>query len=170
MADREDTAGGQLPGLDKSFQDGLRQVRAFVEAAPFGKLTVLPGRESATAQSAVSVAYPKTAYEGGAVMADTKVFDAVPGVAASDSLTISVKRAGVTTDVVIDLSEVTGTLNLDGINALINRKLAEAGFATRFARVQTGGSIVDRTATWGDHHALIGPGKGGRLCCRNQWR
>ena len=150
MADRDGTVDGQRPGLDKSFQDGLQQVFSFVKTAPFSNLTVLAGQKTSTAQSAVSIAYPKSSYEGGAVMGDAKVFDAVPELSAADSFTISVTKAGVTTDVVIDLANVTGTLNLDNVNTTINQQLAAAGFATRFARVQTGGSIVDRTATWGE--------------------
>ena len=150
MANRDGAVDGQRPGLNKSFQDGLDQVLSFVKTASLANLSVLPGQKTSTAQSTVTVAYPKSAYQGGAVVGDKQVFDPVPGVSASDSFTVSVTKAGVTTDVVIDLANVSGPLSIDNINAYVNQQLAGAGFATRFARVQTGGSLADRTATWGE--------------------
>ena len=64
----------------------------------------------------------------------------MPGLSTADHFTISVVKAGVTTDVVIDLTNVTGPLTLDNINAYVNQQLSSAGFATRFTRVQTGGA------------------------------
>ena len=150
MANRDGALSGQRTGLDQNFQDGLTQVLAFVKSASFGNLTVMPGQKTSTEQSDVSIPYPQSNYTGGAVMGDTQVFSAVPGLTTADHLTISVVKAGVTTDVVIDLSNVTGALTLDNINAYVNQQLASAGFATRFARVQTGGDIAKRTATWGE--------------------
>ena len=150
MANRDGTVDGQRPGLDKSFQDGLTQILSFVKDTSFANLTVLPGQKSSTAQSSVTVAYPKSSYQGGAVVGDAQVFDAVPGLSATDSFTVSVTKAGVKTDVVIDLSNVSGPLTLDNVNGYVNQQLSAAGFATRLSRVQTGGSIADRTATWGE--------------------
>jgi hypothetical protein len=150
MANREGTTNGQRPGLDKSFQDGLNQILSFVSKASFANLTVQSGQKSATEQSSVSVAYPKSSYVGGAVVGDAHVFDPVPGLSATDSFTISIIKGGVTSNVAIDLANVTGPLTLDNINIYANQQLAAAGFATRLGRVQTGGTILDGTATWGE--------------------
>jgi hypothetical protein len=149
MANRDGAVDGQRPGLNKDFQNGLTQVLGFIQKAPFDNLTMLPGQKTASAQTDVAIAYPKSNYTGGTVTGDSKVFDAVPGVSASDKFTISITKAGVSTDVPIDLANVAGTLNLDNIDAYVNQQLTAAGFATRFSRVQTGGAIADRTATWG---------------------
>ena len=150
MANRDGTVDGQRAGLNTDFQNGLNQVLAFVKDTPFANLTLLPGQKTSTAQSTVSIPYPASSYQGGAVQGDKQIFDAVPGVSASDSFTISVTKGGVSTDVVINLANVSGPLSLDNINAYVNQQLAAAGFSTRFGRVQTGGSIADRTATWGE--------------------
>ena len=150
MANRDGTVDGQRGGLDKSFQDGLLQTLSFVKTTSFQNLTVQPGQKTSTAQSSVAIAYPQSSYLGGPAVGDKHVFDAVPGVSATDSFTISIKKAGVTTDVVIDLSNVTGALTVDNINSYVNQQLSAAGFASRFARSQTGGSILDGTATWGE--------------------
>jgi hypothetical protein len=150
MANRDGTVDGQRLGLNTDFQSGLGQVLSFVHDTSFSNLNVLPGQKTSTAQSTISIPYPASSYQGGAVVGDKQIFDPVPGVMASNSFTISVTKAGVKTDVVIDLANVSGPLTLDNINAYVNQQLAGAGFATRFGRVQTGGSIADRTATWGE--------------------
>lgn len=150
MANRDGALDGQRVGLNKNFQDGLAQVLSFVKKASFDNLIVMPGQKTSTEQSDVTIAYPKSNYVGGAVMGDTQVFSAVPGLSSSDQITVSVLKAGVTTDVVIDLANVTGALTLDNINAYVNQQLSAAGFTTRFGRVQTGGDIAKRTATWGE--------------------
>ena len=149
MANREETTNGRRPGLNGDFQNGLKQIVDFVKKAEFNNLTVLPNAKASTTQSAVAIAYPKLNYTSGPVVEDDEVFSAVPNVTAADSFTISVTKAGVTTDVDIDLANVSGTLTLDNINAYVNQQLEAGGFGTRFARVQTGGSIVEGTATWG---------------------
>ena len=150
MANRDGAVDGQRVGLNQNFQDGLAQVLAYVKNASFGNLTVMPGQKTSNEQSAVSIPYPQSNYTGGAVMGDAAVFTSVPGLSTADHFTISVLKAGVTTDLVIDLSNVTGPLTLDNINAYVNQQLSGAGFATRFTRVQTGGDIAKRTATWGE--------------------
>jgi len=150
MVTRESTVTGQLPGLNTSFQKGLDQVLAFVKNTPFANLSVLPGQKTSTAKSSATIAYPKSDYTGGAVVGDKQVFNPVPGVSSSDSFTVSITKGGVKTDVVIDLANVSGPLTIDNINAYANQQLAAAGVGTRLTRVQTGGALTDRTATWGE--------------------
>lgn len=149
MAKRDTTVSGQLPGLDKNFQDGLSQVLDFVSKTELNKVTILPGQKAASVQSTVAIPYAPTAYVGGPAVTDAQFADPVPGVDASQSFTVSVTKAGVQTDVAIDLSQVQGSLTLDNIAAYVNQQLETAGFGTRFSRVQTGGSLEDGTATWG---------------------
>lgn len=149
MANREGAAAGLRPGLDRRFQDGLTQIRDFLKTAEFSKLSVLEGKISATAQTAVSIPYPKTEYIGGPVAMGDAVMEPLQGVSAADSFTVSVTKGGVTTQIAIDLANVTGPLTADNINAYVNEQLSSAGFGTRFSRVQTGGDLVAGTATWG---------------------
>jgi len=149
MANRDGTTNGQRPGIDRNFQDGIAQILSFVNTTQFSNLTVTAGKKASSVQADISIAYPKTDYMGGVVAGDKKVFDPVYGVTASDSFKISVTRGGTTTDVAIDLANVTGPLNIDNINNYVNQQLQAAGFATRFSRVQTGGDLINGTATWG---------------------
>src|SRR6478752_1029951 len=47
---------------------------------------------------------------------------------------IGIKKGGVTTNVVIDMSQVPGTLNLTNVVSYINDQLSTAGFSTRFQK------------------------------------
>lgn len=149
MATRDSTTSGQLAGLDEDFQDGLSQVLSFMKKATFDNLTVMAGTKTDSTQSAVSVPYAPFNYVGKGVIGDKAVFTPVAGVSASDQFTISVTKAGVSTDVVIDLANVSGPLTIDNIDVYVNQQLSAAGFGTRFTRTQTGGSLIDGTATWG---------------------
>jgi hypothetical protein len=69
----------------------------------------------------------------------------LPGVTASDSFNVAVTVGGTTTNMAIDLSKIQGALTVDNIIAYANQQLAAGGFATRFQRVLTQGSIEDPT-------------------------
>lgn len=149
MATRDGANDALRAGLDKNFQDGLAQVQAFVGKAEFDKLSVSTGKKAATVQSAVTIAYAKSDYIGGTAARHVDVFKPVAEVSASDTFTVSVTKAGVKSDVLIDLANVQGPLTIDNIAAYVNSQLSASGFGTRFSRVQTGGDIVKDTATWG---------------------
>jgi len=149
MANREETPSGLRPGLDRDYQDGLDQVLEFLKTAEFSNLAVLTGKKASSVQSTGTIAYAKFNYTSGPVVKSAGVLQPVPGVSAADSFTVSITKASVTTDVVIDLADVQGALTLDNINTYVNDQLGDAGFTTRFKRVQTGGDLTEGTATWG---------------------
>lgn len=149
MANSDETLSGLRPGLNGDYQDGLDQVMEFLKDAEFSNLAVLTGKKTSSITGTGTIAYAKLNYISGPLVKSAQVFEPVPGVGATDTFTISVTKAGVTTNVAIDLADVTGELTLDNINALVNDELEAAGFATRFKRVQTGGDLTEGTATWG---------------------
>src|ERR1700748_1283732 len=74
----------------------------------------------------------------------------MPGVSATDSFTIAVKKGATTTNVPIDLSQVSGPLTLGNIVSYVNSQLSADGFKTRLQKTQTGGTTTsDATATYG---------------------
>lgn len=149
MANRDGITGGQRPGLDASFQAGLKQILDFVDVAAFSKLTLMSGARSASTQSDATIPYSPFNYTGKTVARGDGLSAPVPGVSASDKFTVNITKGGVTTGVDIDLANISGPLTVDAINSYVNTQLSAAGFATRFARVQTGGEVLKNTATWG---------------------
>jgi hypothetical protein len=149
IATDSNTQSGQLPGLDSRFQSGLAQIASFVNSADFGSLTLMASTKTSSVTSKVSVPEAPYNYQGGAVLSDANYAAPVPNVDSTDSFTISVTVGGRTTDVPVDLSQVSGPLTLDNIAAYANQQLAADGFSARLQRTQTGGDITAGTATWG---------------------
>ena len=149
MATRDGTVAGQLPGLNTSFQAGLSQIQSFVTNSTFNNLTVLSGTKTSSVQGTVIIPYAPFNYSGKGVIPDKSVFTPVAGVSATDQFTVSITKAGVNTDVPINLANVSGPLTIDNIDSYVNQQLSAAGFGTRLTRTQTGGSITDGTAMWG---------------------
>src|SRR5262249_1185301 len=98
--------------------------------------------------SSIAVPPPTATYTGGvAVTGD--VFQAVPGLSASQTLTLTMTKNGVATNMNVDLSQIQGTLNLDNIASAINSTLAANGFTTRFHRVEIGDAAPGATKSFG---------------------
>lgn len=152
MATRDGMTSGQLAGLNTRFQDGLSQIEDFLASTTFNGITLLPGAKSSSVVSQATVPLTQTSYVGGVVVKGDALFQAVPKISASDSFTIQVTKGGVTSNVNIDMSGVSGPLTLDNIAAYINQQLSNAGFNTRIQRTvisdgSTGTSSTDTSSS-----------------------
>ena len=145
MSQRDGMTAGQLAGFNTRFQTGLQQIESFVSTASFNNLTLQAAAPSASVTGTALVPSPNFDYAGGTIVADANIADALPGVSASNSFTVSVTKGGATTDVPIDLSQVQGPLSIDNIVNYINQQLMAGGFSSRFQRVMTEGTIDDPT-------------------------
>jgi hypothetical protein len=147
MATRDGMTSGQLAGLNTRFQDGLSQIQDFLSTTTFNGLTLLPGAKSSSIVSTATVPLAQTSYVGGVVVKGDALFQPVPKLSTSDSFTISVTKGGTTTNLDIDLSQVSGPLTLDNISSYINQQLTNAGFATRINRTVISDGSQDQQAT-----------------------
>ena len=145
MSQRDGMTAGQLTGFDTRFQMGLTEVQDFIKTESFNNFALQLGQTSASVTSTVSVPFAPFDYQGGTIVADKNIANAIPGVSTSDSFTIAVNKGGTTTNVVIDLANVSGTLSIDNIVDYVNQQLSAAGFSSRFKRVMTVGTIDDPT-------------------------
>ncbi|MGH6871702.1 MAG: beta strand repeat-containing protein [Rhizomicrobium sp.] len=141
---------GQMAGYNTRFQAGLAQVKSYLASTTFNNFTLQSGAPSASATSTVSVPFATFGYQGGTVVSDANLANPLSKLSASQSFDVTVTKGGVATDVPIDLSQVQGGLTLDNVVSYVNQQLSAAGFATRFQRVMTQGSIDDpTTASYG---------------------
>ena len=145
MAARDGMTSGQLAGLNTRFQDGITQIKDFIAATKFNNFTLQQGTPSASATSSISVPSASFTYNTRTLASNAQLSTAMPGLSASDSFTISVKKGSTTSDVTIDLSQVSGTLTLDNVTSYINQQLSAGGFTTRFKKVLTQGQIDQPT-------------------------
>jgi hypothetical protein len=150
MGQRPDMTAGQLAGLNARFQTGLSQVQSFISKTAFNNFTLQAANPSASVTSSVVVPFGSFDYATKTLTSNANLGNALPGLSPSDSFTIAVKKGGATTNVAIDLSQISGPLTLDNVVSYVNQTLSAGGFATRFQKVLTGGTLLDPTkATYG---------------------
>lgn len=143
MSKRDGMTAGQLAGFNTRFQAGLQQIQSYIASTSFNNFTLQSQAPSSSASSSAGVSFGSYTYQTRTLADDDALAKALPGLNASQSFTISVKKGGVTTDLAIDLSKVSGTLSLDNVISYINQQLSSAGFSSRFHRTITKGTIDD---------------------------
>ena len=150
MAQRATATSGQLVGLNTRFQTGLEQIQKYLGSTEFNNFNLQAAKPSDSVTSAAGVAFSDFTYSTKQLVTNSKLNDPLAGISASDSFTIGVKKGGVTTNVVIDMSQVPGALNLNNIISYINGELADAGFSTRFQKTVKGETATSaKNATYG---------------------
>lgn len=150
IGQREETTSGQLAGLNARFQHGLQQVQAFIANSTFNNFTLQAAAQAPSVTSAVGVELGSFAYDTRTLVSNANLDNPLAGISAGDSFTIAVKKSGVTTNVVVDLSQVSGGLTLGNVVSYANAQLSGAGLSTRFKKVITSGSIdVPAKASYG---------------------
>lgn len=150
MSKRDDMTAGQLAGFDARFQGGLQQIRDYVANTTFNNFTLQAAAPTASATSGAGTAFGTYTYKTRTLAGDAALDGPLSGLSAGQSFTISVKKGGVTTDIAIDLSQVGGPLSLDNVIGYVNQQLSAAGFASRFHRTVTKGTIEDpKNASYG---------------------
>ncbi len=150
MAQKGTATSGQLVGLNDRFQTGLAQVQQYLTSTSFNNFKLQAAKPSDTVTSTAGIAFDDFTYATKKFVTNSNLNNALPGVSASDSFNIAIKKGGVTSNVTIDMSQVPGTLNLGNVITYINDQLSAAGFSTRFQKTQTGGTLTSNTnATYG---------------------
>jgi len=141
---------GQLAGLNTRFQAGLAQVQQYLKSTSFNNFNLQAATPAATTSSTANISLGGFTYATRQLVTNANIDNPMPGLSASSSFTITVKKGGVATDVDIDLSQVSGPLTLGNVVTYINSQLSADGFSTRFQKVQKGGTSTSNTgATYG---------------------
>ena len=157
MSKRDGMTAGQLSGFNTRFQGGLQQIQNYLGTTTFNNFTLQASAPSSSATSSAGVSFGTYTYDTRTLATNASLSNPLPGLSASQSFTVSVKKAGVATDVPIDLSQVNGPLTLDNVISFINQQLSSAGFNSRFHRTITKGTIDDPTnASYGMEVAPAG--------------
>ena len=150
IAGRSTTPSGQLPGLNTRFQSGLQQIQSFIANTTFNNFTLQAAAQTSNVTSTAGIQFGSFTYDTKTLTGGSSVNSPLPGVSASDSFNIAIKKGSATTNVAIDLSQVQGGLSLSNIVAYVNQQLSAAGVTTRFQKVLTSGSLeTPATATFG---------------------
>jgi len=150
MSNRSGMTAGQMAGFNTRFQDGLQQIRSYISSADFNNFTLQAAAQSSSVTSTAGITLPSFSYNTRTLTTNDNIDKALPGLSASQSFTVTVKKNGVSTDVPIDLSQVNGPLTLNNVISYVNQELSDAGFKSRFQRTITKGAIDDpKNASYG---------------------
>jgi hypothetical protein len=150
MAQSGTATSGQLVGLNDRFQTGLTQIEQYLAKTSFNNFNLQTAKPSDTLTSTATVQFGSFTYATKQLVTNANLNNAMPGISASDSFVVGIKKGGVTTNVTMDMSQVQGGLTLGNIISYMNNQLSAAGFSTRFQKTQTGGTATSNTnATYG---------------------
>ena len=138
MAQRSTATAGQMAGLNERLQIGLQQVQDFIAKTDFNNFALQAAASSDNAVSSAAVPTASLTYKTKTLATGATIDKPLSGLSSSDHFTVSVKKGGVTTDLDIDLSQVTGDLTLGNIVSYVNGQLSANGFSTRFQKVASG--------------------------------
>ena len=150
MAQRPTATSGQMAGLNTRFQTGMEQIQKYLASTEFNNFNLQATKPSDSVTSTAGVSFSDFTYQTKKFVTNARLNDPLPGLSASDSFTIAVKKGGVTTNVAIDLSQVPGALNLNNIVSYVNEQLSAGGFSTRFQKTVQGETLTSSAnATYG---------------------
>lgn len=143
MSQRTGVTAGQMAGYDTRFQAGMQEISNFIGSQTFNNFTLQAAKPSSSVTAGISAPLLNLDYVGNTLASGSTIGNALPNISASDNFTVSINSGGTVTNVLIDLSKISGGLTLDNVVNYTNQQLASAGFSSRFQRVMTSGTIND---------------------------
>jgi len=139
--------------LDKRFKSQIQELIKFISSAKIDGLTVIAGTKQASATSTVTPKAQPTTYSGATVSSVRE--DPIAGLTGTEKLTFSISKDGAAaTDIVIDLAQVSGTLNVDNVATYINAQLEAAQVGTRVEVNRKSESAYGLTVSQGSGEVL----------------
>ncbi len=142
------TLAGERVGLAKRFAAGFEEVRTALAKTEFKDLTLLFGDKTNDTTTQALVPRTKQEYIGNLVSLGGSNL-ALPGVSASDSLTIQVKQGTGTSAIAVNFSDIVGDITIDSVVSLLNQKLSDAGMISRFQRHEVPGANATAPKRYG---------------------
>lgn len=133
-AESNKAQSSQLSLLQGKLESGIAEINSFASSANLSDITLLYGLKDDGLTSSLQLAEELSAtspFHKGAHITEVRN-DPVPGLTGTETFDITVTTSSSTKVVSIDLSAVSGTLNVDNIASHINAELLTAGVATKF--------------------------------------
>ena len=132
-AAEESAQPGERTTLNKRFQAGLAEIKSFLSDKGFEDLALIFGEKVSKVDSELRKPRPPTLYAGPHIVTGAST-DPITGLTGSEVFTVTVSKSGATHSVVMDLSEISGSLSVDSLVSYMNGKLEAEGVYTRFQK------------------------------------
>src|SRR5579872_2144192 len=106
MAQSSTVTSGQLAGLNDRFQTGLQQIQKYLSTTSFNNFNLEAATPSNKVTATANIPISNLTYSTKKLVTNANINNALPGVSSTDSFTIAIRKDGVTSNVLIDLSQV----------------------------------------------------------------
>ncbi|MBL4836316.1 MAG: hypothetical protein JKY34_01955, partial [Kordiimonadaceae bacterium] len=120
-ASENNTTTSSLGRLDEQFQKGIDEVRSYISSAQLDKLDLFLGDKEYSTETATRLGKNETGFSGGFV-ADS-ADDVLTGLTGTEVFTVSITKGGVTDDITVGLSGISGDLSLTNVVDHINAQI-----------------------------------------------
>lgn len=120
-AAEDNTLESSLGRLDEQFRSGLSEVRDYLSSTELDKLDLFLGDKEYNTEASTRTGRNDTETNGSFVADNPD--NALAGLTGTEVFTVSIEKSGVTDDITIDLSGLSGTLSLNNIKDYINTQI-----------------------------------------------
>ncbi len=130
------TPSSLIAGLSSQFQTGLAQVDDYVKSAELDKLILLAGEKKSYVTSTAALGKNNRDIKGGIIaVSETAALTNLNG---DEVFTLNLSDGfSEGDDIIIDLSEISGTISLTSIKNLINVKISELNFINESGQTES---------------------------------
>ncbi len=120
-ASEDATIDSSLERLNEQFQSGLDEIRDYISTADLDKLELFLGNKEYDIEATTRGGKNETEFNSSLIVSNPD--EVISGLTGTEVFTISITKSGVTDDIEIDLSGISGDLTLNNINDYINSRI-----------------------------------------------
>ncbi len=121
FAAEDSTQEASLGRLDEQFQAGFEEVRNYINETDTNRLDIFLGGRENDVETAIRTGRNSAEFEASTIAASQT--EVIAGLTGTEVFTVSITKAGETDNIQVDLSGITGDLNLDSVAAHINTQI-----------------------------------------------
>jgi len=118
----DSTPTALLPRLNSQFRGGLSQVQDYLQTAPLDKLTLMFGDKKPRVESGIALGKAQRDIIGATLPVSSKT-QAIPGLVGNEIFTLKLDKTTAFDNITIDLSKVTGPLDLANVTTYLNQQI-----------------------------------------------
>ena len=121
-ASSDTTSSSLLESLSEQYNKGMTEVQDYLQGLDLEQLTLFSGAKESKVTT--EVALGKNTYERvGSVVAYGTEYSAISGINGDEVFTITLGDSGGTDDIVIDLSQISGTVSMTSLKNYVNTQI-----------------------------------------------
>ena len=122
-AGEKTTSASSLARLDAQFQSGLKEVQNFFSTMETDQIRMLMGDKTTSITSTAALGKDPTGYVGNVAQTGQRD-DALAGIVGTETFSIDLTKSGITDNINVDLSNITGTISINSVVDEMNAQIS----------------------------------------------